>query len=227
MYSLPTFQKLIQSTNPIVSVLLVGRFEPHQCALNVRLWGHWPETESRVRSDQTVIEFPLWFFVIQCLPKYSQHCGEKASENSIEESVEKKNFRWKEEKKPVTSFETNQLVFIEAISSLSVLSRAYSLSLKNSSMFIKQLSERIAPRNSIKQNMFWMSRGSNEDQPVAVKPSWVPTTLFWWFNCRNWKRRLWLPELKKAGFGKGFPKQNCHYAMKIFSLTLKLFEELF
>lgn len=115
MYSLPTFQKLVQSTNPVVSVLLVGRFEPHQCALDIRLWGHWPETESRVRSDQTVIELPLRFVLIQCLPKHSQHCGEETSECSIEESVEKKNFRCKEKSqwrllRPINSCSLKQLV---------------------------------------------------------------------------------------------------------------------
>lgn len=87
-----TIQELIQSIGPVFCVLVVRRLEPHECALNVRLWGHWSEAQSRIRTDQTVVELPFGFILIQCLVKHSQHCGKEASENSIENHVEKEDF---------------------------------------------------------------------------------------------------------------------------------------
>lgn len=59
-----TFQEFIQSSDPVFGVTFVGSLEPHECALDVRLWGHWPETQSRVVSDQTILELPLGFVLI-------------------------------------------------------------------------------------------------------------------------------------------------------------------
>lgn len=97
-----TFQELVQSSDPVVCVLLVGGLEPHESALDVRLWRHWSEPESGIRADQAIIELPLGFTLIQCLVKHSQHSGEEASESSIENHVEKEDFCCKWERGTVS-----------------------------------------------------------------------------------------------------------------------------
>lgn len=92
-----TRQKLIQSSNPVVCVLVVGRLEPHEGALYVRLWRHWSETKSGIRADQAIVEQPLGFTLIQCLVEHSKDSGKEASESSIENHVEKEDFCCKEE----------------------------------------------------------------------------------------------------------------------------------
>lgn len=91
-----TRQELIQSSNPVVCVLIVSRLEPHEGALDVRLWGHWSETKSGIRADQAIVEQPLRFTLVQCLVEHSKNSGEEASESSIENHVEKEDFCCKE-----------------------------------------------------------------------------------------------------------------------------------
>lgn len=90
-----TFQELVQSINPVLCVLLVGRLEPYESALDVRLWRHWAESEARVGTDQTVFELPFGFTLIQGLVKYGKYRSKEASEGSIEKTVKQKDFRWK------------------------------------------------------------------------------------------------------------------------------------
>lgn len=52
-------QEFVQSADPVLGVVLVGSLEPDERTLDIRLVGHWSETETRIVTDQTVAQLPF------------------------------------------------------------------------------------------------------------------------------------------------------------------------
>jgi hypothetical protein len=81
--------------NPILRVVFVEFLIPDECAFNVRLWGHWTETQARITANDALFQFILWAPIDESRRENEPHRHEESCQNGVENQVEEQNFACK------------------------------------------------------------------------------------------------------------------------------------
>lgn len=87
-----TAQKVSDFVDPVLGVFLVVLLEPDECALDVRLWWHGTETQSRISADDALVELVLGMRVDDGRVENAPHRQSKGGKDSVEDEVEEKDF---------------------------------------------------------------------------------------------------------------------------------------
>lgn len=86
-----TFEEFIERPGPVTEIALVAGLVPDEGALDVALWWHRSEAQSRIAADQGALELPLGLLIVQRLIEHGEHAAEEGRQYRVEYYVEQQD----------------------------------------------------------------------------------------------------------------------------------------